>query len=33
VDRLATDLIDQARRTAPRTDDIALLLIRFAAAA
>ncbi|MDX3095033.1 SpoIIE family protein phosphatase [Streptomyces sp. ME19-03-3] len=33
VDRLATDLIDQARRTAPRTDDIALLLIRFVAAA
>ncbi|MFF7209807.1 SpoIIE family protein phosphatase [Streptomyces sp. NPDC008238] len=32
VDRLATDLIDQARRTAPRTDDIALLLIKCAAA-
>ncbi|WP_431968278.1 SpoIIE family protein phosphatase [Actinacidiphila sp. bgisy160] len=33
MDRLATDLIDHARRTAPRTDDIALLLIRFVAAA
>ncbi|MFF7216950.1 PP2C family protein-serine/threonine phosphatase, partial [Streptomyces sp. NPDC008238] len=27
MDRLATALIDKARRTAPRTDDIALLLI------
>ncbi|MFE0627548.1 SpoIIE family protein phosphatase [Streptomyces sp. NPDC058864] len=33
MDRLATDLIDQARRTAPRTDDIALLLIRCVDAA
>ncbi|MEU0185459.1 SpoIIE family protein phosphatase [Streptomyces sp. NPDC006207] len=33
MDRLATDLIDHARRTAPRTDDIALLLIRSVGAA
>ncbi|MCQ4080956.1 SpoIIE family protein phosphatase [Streptomyces sp. RB6PN25] len=33
MDRLATTLIDHARRTAPRTDDIALLLIRLATAA
>ncbi|MEU1542375.1 SpoIIE family protein phosphatase [Actinacidiphila glaucinigra] len=33
MDGLAADLIDHARRTAPRTDDIALLLIRFVAAA
>ncbi|MEU4091684.1 SpoIIE family protein phosphatase [Streptomyces sp. NPDC026673] len=32
MDRLATDLIDHARQTAPRTDDIALLLIRFVCA-
>ncbi|MFI8182379.1 SpoIIE family protein phosphatase [Actinacidiphila glaucinigra] len=33
MDLLATDLIDHARRTAPRTDDIALLLIRSVAVA
>ncbi|AVH54779.1 MULTISPECIES: SpoIIE family protein phosphatase [Streptomyces] len=32
VDQLATALIDHARQTAPRTDDIALLLIRFVTA-
>lgn len=32
MDQLATHLIDHARRTAPRTDDIALLLIRLATA-
>ncbi|MER6978537.1 SpoIIE family protein phosphatase [Streptomyces carpinensis] len=32
MDRLATTLIDQARQTAPRTDDIALLLIGLDAA-
>ncbi|MFG3019334.1 hypothetical protein ACGFZQ_12425 [Streptomyces sp. NPDC048254] len=31
MDRLATTLIDHARRTAPMTDDIALLLIGLAA--
>ena len=30
MDRLATTLIDHARQTAPRTDDIALLLIGLA---
>ncbi|MET8536964.1 SpoIIE family protein phosphatase [Streptomyces sp. NPDC005065] len=29
MDQLATNLIDHARQTAPRMDDIALLLIRF----
>ncbi|GHE59431.1 hypothetical protein GCM10014715_10920 [Streptomyces spiralis] len=32
MDRLATALIDRARQTAPRTDDIALLLIGLATA-
>ncbi|WP_406506400.1 SpoIIE family protein phosphatase [Streptomyces sp. NBC_01602] len=32
MDQLATHLIDHARRTAPRTDDIALLLIRLGTA-
>ncbi|MGW0209585.1 SpoIIE family protein phosphatase, partial [Streptomyces sp. NPDC003233] len=32
MDRLATTLIDHARKTAPRTDDIALLLIGLAPA-
>ncbi|GGT22776.1 SpoIIE family protein phosphatase [Streptomyces chromofuscus] len=32
MDKLATALIDHARRTAPRTDDIALLLIMLATA-
>jgi GAF domain-containing protein len=32
MDRLATTLIDHARQTAPRTDDIALLLIGLATA-
>ncbi|MFD9218056.1 SpoIIE family protein phosphatase [Streptomyces sp. NPDC059544] len=31
MDRLATDLIDHARQTAPRRDDIALLLIGLTA--
>ncbi|AWW43047.1 SpoIIE family protein phosphatase [Streptomyces cadmiisoli] len=32
MDRLATDLIDHAKRTGPRTDDIALLLMRLVVA-
>jgi serine phosphatase RsbU (regulator of sigma subunit) len=32
MDQLATALIDHARQTAPRTDDIALLLIGLATA-
>ncbi|MEU1600919.1 SpoIIE family protein phosphatase [Streptomyces sp. NPDC005708] len=32
IDQLAMDLIDHALQTAPRTDDIALLLIRFVTA-